>query len=106
MPKVDALVTGNSVTAYSSLRLGIPTFFIQTQFNRSSMLIDLGEKNKIIYLKNLNNFKIKLKNILEDPESKKYWEVNGPLAANILSGDDKIFEKEWVKTVKKILNNI
>ena len=105
LPKVDALVTGNSVTAYSSLRLGIPTFFIRTQFNRSSMLEDLGRKGIIIYLKNLKNFKNELKNILDNSKNKKYWKINGPLAANILSGDDTIFKQEWVKTVQKILNN-
>ena len=99
----DALVTGNSVTAYTALRMGIPTFFIRTQYNRHPLLEELGAEEKIIYLYDWKELGSILNKILMNEKNREFWFKNGLSVANILSGDDKFFKDNWLRTIKMIL---
>jgi hypothetical protein len=99
----DALITPISVTAYTALRIGMPTVFIRTPYNRSALLEEMGQAGEIIYLSSYQDVGLTLRQVLSNEEMRKHWHKAGPLAANKLSGDSDNFDNKWVECVKKTL---
>jgi hypothetical protein len=103
LPECDALITSVSVTAYTALRIGMPTVFIRTPYNRSPLLEEMGQSGEIIYPLDWHDLGSTLSYVLSNEGMRKHWYHAGPKAANKLSGDSDDFDNKWVECVKKLL---
>ncbi|MFA5779091.1 MAG: hypothetical protein WC947_03030 [Elusimicrobiota bacterium] len=102
----DALITPISITAYTALRMGMPTVFIRTPYNRSPLLEEMGRSGEIIYPLDWQDLGSTLNQVLSNEGMRKHWYNAGPLAANKLSGDSNGFDNKWAECVKKLLSPI
>lgn len=99
----DALITPISITAYSALRLGMPTVFIRTPHNRSRLLEDMGRAGEILYSADWQDLGSTLNAVFTNETARKKWHEAGPLAADKLSGAAEGFDGKWADCIQKIL---
>ena len=104
LPQCNALITPISVTAYTSLRMGIPTVFIKTPRISNELLISMSELNEIHYLPNWNSVTEAIDNILKNENLRQYWFKQGPLSARKLSGSSKEFNSQWFACIKELVS--
>jgi hypothetical protein len=102
LPQCNALITPISVTAYTSLRMGIPTVFIKMPRISNELLISMQELNEIYYLTNWSSVTEAIDNILKDENLRQYWFKQGPLSARKLSGSSKEFNSQWLSCIKEL----
>ena len=102
LSQCNALITPISVTAYTSLRMGIPTVFIKTPRISNELLISMHELNEIHYLSNWSSVTEAIDNILKDENLRQYWFKQGPLSARKLSGSSKEFNGQWLSCIKEL----
>ena len=102
LSRCSALITPISVTAYTSLRMGIPTIFVRTPRIVNKLLVDMHELNEIHYLSDPSNIVTAIDNILKDNNSRELWFKKGPQAAKKLSGSSEDFNTLWSKCVEEL----
>lgn len=104
--KCNALITPISVTAYSSLRMGIPTIFIRTPRISNDLLINMHEINEIYYLSKSADVVSTIDKIFKDKDLRKLLYKQGPKSARKLSGSSKFFDSLWSDCIKKLMKKI
>ena len=104
LPQCNALITPISVTAYTSLRMGIPTVFIKMPRISNELLISMYELNEIYYLTNWSSVTEAIDNIFKDENLRQYCFKQGPLSARKLSGTSKDFNKLWSACIKELVS--
>ena len=103
LSRCSALITPISVTAYTSLRMGIPTIFVRTPRIVNKLLVDMHELSEIHYLSDPSNIVTAIDNILKDNNSRELWFKKGPQAAKKLSGSSEDFNTLWSKCVEELI---
>ncbi len=103
IPQCDALITPISVTAYSSLRMGIPTIFIRTPRSSEKLLINMHEDNEIYYLSKSDDVVSTINKIFKDKLLREFLYKQGPKSARKLSGSSKYFDSLWLDCIKKLI---
>ena len=98
----NALITPISVTAYSSLRMGIPTIFIRTPRITEKLLINMHEIKEIYYLSQWADIASTIDKIFKDEDLRKFLYKQGPKSARKLSGTSKYFDILWSDCISNL----
>jgi hypothetical protein len=104
LPKCNVVITPISVTAYTALRIGIPTVFIKMPRIANELLASMHELNEISYLPHWRDVTNVIDKTLKDENLRHYWFKQGPLSARKLSGSSKDFDSKWSLCIKELLH--
>ena len=102
LSQCNALITPISVTAYSSLRMGIPTIFIRTPRIADKLLISMHKMHEVYYLSKWADAASTVDTIFKDEDLRKFLYTQGPKSARKLSGSSKDFDNLWSKCITKL----
>ena len=103
LDQCDALISFNSVTSYTSLRMGIPTVFIKTPLLANKLLNRMSQLNEICYATDAKSVVMLIDQILKNEDLRNYWFNQGPLSANKLSGSSEGFDNKWSSCINELV---
>lgn len=103
LSQCNALITPISVTAYSSLRMGMPTIFVKTPRIANKLLIDMHEMHEVYYLSEWDDVASTIDTIFKDENLRKFLYKQGPKSAIKLSGSSRNFDNLWTKCISKLV---
>ena len=103
LPQCNALITPISVTAYSSLRMGIPTIFVRTPRIANKLLIDMHNTHEAYYLSGWADVVSTIDMIFKDKDLRGFLYVQGPKSARKLSGSSRGFDSSWSECILRLV---